>query len=292
MIKIGLIGSLSIHAEIFAKICNLPDGNGDYLFEDARIHAVCGIDDTPEHTEATARKGGISKIVQKPEELQEECDAVMILPRRGEEHICYALPFLKKGYPVFLDKPVCRTVRDIEILRNEISKRNGIISGGSVMKYCSTLGEIRQMISTGKLGTVSGATLNHNADIDSIYGGVFFYGSHAVEMMLALFGYEPVSVQVHVQTHDNFTVTVCYEDKIINLILNPNHNSRYITVYGERETSTFKLDDSDVFEKAMIEFVDRIRKKKTTDSIDHLVKHVEVLAAIEKSIKEKREVRI
>lgn len=94
MIKIGLIGSLSIHAEIFAKICNLPDGNGDYLFEDARIHAVCGIDDTPEHTEATARKGGISKIVQKPEELQEECDAVMILPRRGEEHICYALPFL------------------------------------------------------------------------------------------------------------------------------------------------------------------------------------------------------
>lgn len=292
MLKIGLIGSLSTHAEIFAKICNLPDENGEYLFEDVRVSAICGVDDIPDHTKEVALEGEIPVIVPTVEELEDVCDAVMILPRRGEEHICYALPFLEKGYPVFLDKPVCRTAEDIEILRKITAEKKCIISGGSVLKYCSTLEEIRRMILNGDLGTVSGATLNHNADIDSIYGGVFFYGSHAVEMMLTLFGYQPVSVRAHVQEHNNFTVTVCYEDKLINLILNNNYNSRFITVYGSKNTINRELDNSNTFEKTMVEFVDRIRKNQTIDSIDHLVKHVEVLAAIEKSINEKREVRI
>ena len=292
MLKIGLIGSLSMHARVFAKICNLPDENGEYLFEDVRVSAICGVDDIPDHTKEVALEGEIPAIVQTVEELEDACDAVMVLLRKGEDHIPYGLPFLEKGYPVFFDKPLCRTAEDIEILRKITAEKKCIISGGSVLKYCSTLEEIRRMILNGDLGTVSGATLNHNADIDSIYGGVFFYGSHAVEMMLTLFGYAPVSVQVHVQAHDNFTVTVCYEDKLINLILNNNYNTRFITVYGSKNTITRELDNSDTFEKTMAEFVDRIRKNQTTDSIDHLVKHVEVLAAIEKSIKEKREVRI
>ena len=292
MIKIGLLGSQSMHADTFAEICNLPGKDGIYRYEDVRVSAICGVDDEPAHVKEVAEKNAISAIVQRPEELTGVCDAVMILPRIGRGRVSYAIPFLEKGYPVFLDKPVCRPAEEIALLKQVVSQKDCILSGGSAMKYCSTLQDLRAMISAGKLGAVSGATLNHTADIDSIYDGVFFYGSHIVEMMLALFGYDPLSVQVHVQAHNNFTVTVRYADKLINLILNNNYNTRFVTVYGNENTVTCKLDDSETFEKAMDEFVHRIRNHIKTDSVVPLVKHVEVLTAIEKSIQEKREVRV
>lgn len=292
MIKVGLIGSQSMHARELARVCNLPQKDGTYRYEDVRVSAICGLDDEPEHTKEVAEKNAIPNIVQSPEELFEHCNAVMLLQRRGEGRVECAIPFLEKGYPVFLDKPVCRTPEEIALLKQTVSKRDCILTGGSGVKYCNTIKELQTVLSEGKLGKVSGATFDYHADITSRSGGIFFYGSHSVEMMLTLFGYDPISVQAHVQAHDNFTVTVRYADKMINIVLNNNWNTRFITVYGSQETVTYKLDESETYEKTMDEFVKLIRNQTKTESLAPLVKPIEILMAIDKSIQEKREVRV
>ena len=79
MIKIGLIGTQSMHAWAFAQACNLPKENGTYHFPNARVTAVHGIDDTEEHIQLTLEKGNIPLSVSSMEKLYEHCNAFMIL---------------------------------------------------------------------------------------------------------------------------------------------------------------------------------------------------------------------
>ena len=107
-IRIGLIGSQSMHAWAFAQACNEPDKNGNYRFPNARVVAVYGVDDTPEHLRITMEKGSIPHAAASLEELFEHCNAFMILQRKGGEHLAFAEEAIRRGCPVFIDKPVCQ----------------------------------------------------------------------------------------------------------------------------------------------------------------------------------------
>ena len=146
MIRIGLVGSQSMHSLSFAKQCNLPNDKGEYMIPDCRITALCAVDDNEEHARQTAQEGKIPHIAAKPDELFDKCDAVMVLTRRGSSHASYALPFIKKGYPVFIDKPICLSDEDIAILKSETSKAKCIVDGGSGMKHNSSLKELKRLI--------------------------------------------------------------------------------------------------------------------------------------------------
>ena len=54
MIHIGILGSDNSHALHFAKLCNIPDENGKYTYDDIRITAIYGKDDDPAHTKQVA----------------------------------------------------------------------------------------------------------------------------------------------------------------------------------------------------------------------------------------------
>jgi predicted dehydrogenase len=69
MIKIGLIGTQSLHAQLFARVCNMADGEGKYQFPDTKVVAAYGVDDTPEHIRLTLEKGNIPLAVSSLEEL-------------------------------------------------------------------------------------------------------------------------------------------------------------------------------------------------------------------------------
>ena len=210
-IKIGLIGSQSMHAWAFAQACNEPDKNGNYRFLNARVVAVFGVDDTPEHTRITMEKGHIPQAVSSLEELFEYCNAFMILQRRGGEHVAFAEEIIKKGYPVFIDKPVCCTPKDMERLRNLALRYDAVICGGSGFKYNKQIVQLKEEIAAKQYGCIQNAAITYSADIDSPYDGIFFYLPHAVEIMLELFGYDPVTVRAEVHQHDDFAVYVDYE---------------------------------------------------------------------------------
>ena len=290
MINIGLIGTQSMHAWAFAQACNIPDSKGNYNFPDARVTAVYGVDDTGEHIKLTLEKGNIPTAVSSLEELMEHCNAFMILQRRGGEHMEYADQLIRKGYPVFIDKPVCCTLEDIKRLQAMAAEHDAVICGGSGLKYNKQIRELKQQIAAQAFGPIKGATINHSADMDSPYDGIFFYLPHAVEMMLELFGYHPVSVQATVLSHNNFTVCVKYEEYMINLAINGCQSS-FVVINGQSSTVT-EIDSSDIFIENMRNFITAIKQNDVTKDTDKLTKHVAVILAVQKSIETGAEERI
>ena len=96
-VRIGIIGtdggSKSGHA---VEICRIISGRTD-----AEVSAIFGED--KECTKQLYETGTVLSIAETPEELAAVSDAVMILNRNGRKHIKYAMPFLEKGIPVFID---------------------------------------------------------------------------------------------------------------------------------------------------------------------------------------------
>ena len=206
MIKIGLIGTQSMHAWSFAQVCNLPDSDGNYPFPDTRVTAVYGVDDTQEHLAMTLEKGNIPFKATTFEEMFQYCNAFMVLQRRGSEHLKYAAEIIRRGYPVFIDKPVCCSTDDVKELQSLALEHNAVICGGSGLKYCKQVVSLKRQMEEAAPGEITGATISHSADMESPYDGIFFYLPHAVEVMLELFGYNPVSVNTTVLSHNKIPV--------------------------------------------------------------------------------------
>ncbi len=289
-IKIGLIGTQSMHAWAFAQACNIPREDGSYNFPNTRVTAVYGVDDSEEHIKLTMEKGNVPLRVDSLEELYEHCNAFMILQRRGGEHMEYASELIKSGYPVFIDKPVCNSWEDIEKLKILATNYDSVICGGSGLKYNKQIKELKKLLEEQSFGSLKGATINHSADMDSPYDGIFFYLPHAVEMMLELFGYDPISVRTAVLSHNNFTICVKYEEYMINLVINGSAQC-YVVINGKSSIAT-QIDSSDIFLENMKNFVDSIRQHKVIKDTSHLTKHVAVILAVKDSIANSTEEKI
>lgn len=290
MIKIGLIGTQSMHAWAFAQVCNCPDGEGDFRIPGARVTAAFGVDDTPEHIQMTLEKGKIPQAVTSLDEMFVHCNAFMILQRNGGEHLKYAAEVIKRGFPVFIDKPVCCGMEDIHELQKLAESSNAVICGGSGLKHSKQIVALKRDLEEGVFGQIKGATINHSADIESPYGGIFFYLPHAVEMMLELFGYDPVSVRTTVLSRNNFTVCVKYNDYIVNLAIN-GAAPTFVVVHA-KNSQVVQVDDSDIFVESMKQFADAIQNEQVTRDTYKLTRHVAVILAVNESIKTNQEVRI
>ena len=90
MFRIGILGSDNSHALNFSKMCNIPDENGKYRYEDVRVTVIHGHNDAPEHTRQVAEEGHIPQIASRPEELFGQVDAVMVVHRNGNFHVAGA----------------------------------------------------------------------------------------------------------------------------------------------------------------------------------------------------------
>ena len=283
MIRIGIIGAQSMHSWSFAAALNVPNEQGEYLIPDARVVAICGVDETEEKTKEAAQKGSIPNIVNAPSELFDICDAVMVLPRKGDEHIKYAVPFIQKGYPVFIDKPICISDEDITLLKEAAETNNAVIAGGSGLKNCGSVRELKKIVESGELGNIKGVTINHNADIESPYNGIYFYACHAVEIMLSLFGNEILGISASVLNRNNFSAYVKYQDKFANLVFTPTRKY-FVTIYGDQKTINYEIDQSDIFKNTIVDFVSKIKNKEITKNIDSLLDHVYILRNIDEAI--------
>lgn len=289
MIRIGAIGTQSTHTSNFVRICNIDKAFGD----EVRITALCGNDDSPEHTEELAKEGGISFIAQNPEDMLGKVDAVMILHRFGDMHIEPALKFIEAKIPVWIDKPICKSLDNIKRLKDAFEKHGTLVTGGSTFRYHYEVISLKDMISTGALGNLTGGAINYSANTESIYDGIFFYGPHLIELMLTIFGYDVKSVTAKSVAPDNTAVIFKYEDKLVNAAFNDICRKRRITVYGDKGIVTKEIYNSlTSYEYGIGEFIKMIKTKKMPFTIDELVTSVRLLDAIERSLKEDKEIYI
>ena len=141
---------------------------------------------TDEEVDAFIKDNELEKRCNTIEELVDMVDIGFVHDCNWDKHLKHAMPFIKAGKPVFIDKPLCGNLVDCNKLE-ELVNDGAKILGSSSVRYANEFIEIKKQLA------------ENNEEIVSVYGtaGVdeFNYGVHIMEGIHGLLGPGVVSVK-------------------------------------------------------------------------------------------------
>lgn len=187
--RIGIIGLDTSHSVAFTKTLNSPDAGPE--FGGFRITAAypkgsdtikSSADRIPGYTEDVKKLG--VKIVNSIDELLGEVDYVLLETNDGRLHLEQALPVLKAGKRLFIDKPVAASLSDAIAIYNAAAHFNVPVFSSSSLRYIKGAEEIRN----GSIGKVLGADTYSPASLEKTHPDLFWYGIHGVETLFTVMG--------------------------------------------------------------------------------------------------------
>ena len=164
MVKIGLVNIDVSHPLAFSEIL-LKENRARYtaIYNDG----FRGDDEV----DAFVEKLGLNKCANI-DELAEQTDIGFIQGCNWDLHLDHAMPFISRGKPVFIDKPIVGNIQDCMRLEKLVSE-GAVVLGSSSMRYA------QEIIDFVNLPTAE------RGDIINIFGtcGIdeFNYGIHVVE---------------------------------------------------------------------------------------------------------------
>lgn len=277
MLRIGIVGSDNSHALAFAKLANVEKVFGDTV----RVVTICGVQ--AERTQEVATGGNIPSIVGSPEEMLGNIDAAMVVHRHGDLHAANALPFLKKGMPVFVDKPIAIKLDDAKAILAAAKASGSLVTSFSSLRYGpDTVALAEEAAAAGelRLGTITGP-----CDFGSEYGGPFFYGTHATEICIRLFGEDVTSVSA-VGYGDNKIATLKFANGAVatlNLV-NKAHYVFHGLVIGKNGYAAREISAHGAYQEVMRLFLEMIRTGKRPLTDEQMLRPIRIVHAIARSV--------
>jgi len=287
--KIGVIGTENFHAKEFTGFFNKPDANGNLMYPDCHVTMVYG--HYPEENEKLVKEFNADMVAPNIEEMVKNVDAVMITARDGKFHAEFARPFIEAGIPAFIDKPfTCDVKEAVGLVR--LAKEKGVpLVGGSSLKYAEAIQEMKEKVEN--LGEkTKGGFIAAPLDFSSVYSGFWFYASHAAEMCLETFGWNPKSVYA-TEKNGNVQAIVEYENYTVTCnFVNQNYTTYTCVVFGVSDTERKAVALDNVFKFECNAFVNMLRKGKMTHTYEELIAPVFFLDAVKRSYETGKKVEI
>lgn len=291
MIRIGIIGTENTHALAFSKIINLNDETTNTrLYPNVKVVGVYGPD--TKSAQQIVDETGAEFIAKDPDDFFGKVDAMMITCRKGSLHYQYAMPFIKKGIPAFIDKPFTVDIKEAEEIIKTAKEGNVKICGGSGCRLAYDVVMLKNTVAVlNKTNSMITGCMNFPADPQSEYDGFFFYASHLTEMALTAFGYDVKSVhsfekngsRICIYRYDNYDITMNYTKDA----------KEYTAVIFAKDKNIIRnIDISLIFKHEAEHFVHMLETGEMPQPYDELIKPVYVINAIEDSIKTGREIKL
>lgn len=241
-IKIGMIGLDTSHVVAFAKLLN--DASSPYHVAGGKV-VVAFPGGSPDFQLSISRVEGFTnqlrdefgvKIVDSPEAVAQESDAILLESVDGRVHLEQFRQIAPFGKPVFIDKPFAVSSQDArEIVR--LAGQHGVpLMSASSLRYAEAL---KEAIGDGELGAIIGADAYGPMAIEPTQPGLFWYGIHSVEMLYAALG--PGCVHVVASTTEDHDVVVGqWKDGRIGVVRgNRKGNSKFGAVIHREKGSSF-----------------------------------------------------
>ena len=210
----------------------------DFGIGDVRVtHAWCP---EPAETEALCRTAEIPHTVREPHDMIGDVDGVLIARDDWESHRPLAIPFLKAGVPVFLDKPLSLDPVDLEVFRPHLWA--GRLMSCSGYRFAPELDSLR-----------SGVEVDPDPLVLSGIGPRDWdrYAVHLVEPLLTLTTARPVGVVELQAGHDAGAVELsdgsimtidCLGDRAPGFVLNVTYvTSRHEIALADRFSAFRRL---------------------------------------------------
>jgi predicted dehydrogenase len=185
-IRIGIIGAENSHTIGFGRMFNT-----DKKFPGMEVKYVWG--ETDAFAKNAMEKGNIPNQVKDPMEMLGKIDALIVDHRHPKYHLEPAIPFIKAKIPTFIDKPFCyRAAEGKEFL--QLAKKTGTpVTSYSSIAHSDATFDLKEQV---KKMEISQVIRTGTADLDSKYGGIFFYGVHIVQPLMYIFGEDIERVKI------------------------------------------------------------------------------------------------
>ena len=275
-IRIGIIGAENSHTIGYGRMFNIEN-----KFPGVEVLYVWG--ETEEFARNAMDKGGIPNMVKDPKEMLGKIDALIVDHRHAKYHLEAATPFVKAGIPAFIDKPFCYRVSEgkkfLQMARDlgtPVSSFSSIAQSDStfdIKKQVESMERINQVVRYGPV------------DIESKYGGIFFYGVHIVQPLLNIFGEDIEKVQI-TKNGKNACASLSYRNGMLATLIFSNLHYGWET-FVETEDGIVELksrvEETDPA-RNYTDMVEMFRTGKEPRSHQSIINCVAVLEALEKSV--------
>lgn len=172
MIRIGAVNIDVSHPWTFS----------DYFLKGSRAKYVAVYNDGfrgDTEVEAFIQKQGLEKRCKSLDELVEMTDVGFVHDCNWRKHLDHAMPFIRRGKPVFIDKPIVGSEADCRRLES-LAAEGAVILGSSSVRYCRELEAFMQKSETERGKVLRGYGIT---GLDE-----FNYAVHTVEGIGALLG--------------------------------------------------------------------------------------------------------
>ncbi|MBX2842791.1 MAG: Gfo/Idh/MocA family oxidoreductase [Flammeovirgaceae bacterium] len=275
-ISIGIIGAENSHTRGFGKMFNI-----DKKFPDVEVKYVWG--ETAEFAKDAMEKGGIPNMVKDPSEMLGKIDALIVDHRHGKYHLPAAAPFLEEKIPIFIDKPFCyRLEEGIDFLQKASKLGTPVTSFSSIAQSEETFDILDQLKNLGKINQV---IRSGRLDMNSEYGGVFFYGAHMIQPLMYMFGDEVEKVRI-IKNGKNSGGTMVFANGMLASLVFTTKKYGWQT-FAETENGIEELN-SRIEPKDpgrnYVDMVETFRTGKEPRSYESILSGVAVLEAMERSV--------
>ena len=148
-VKLGVIGSGMIGQEHIRNIAHIPN---------AAVTAVCDPNDTVRHS-ATALAGSqCSPYTDYTHMLQHADINAVLISTPNYTHFDILQDVLKTDLPILVEKPLCTTSADCQVIVQSTKNRNAPVWVAMEYRYMPPIAELIQYVHTQKIGTLK--TLN------------------------------------------------------------------------------------------------------------------------------------
>ncbi|MFC2126199.1 Gfo/Idh/MocA family protein [Bacteroidota bacterium] len=275
-INIGIIGAENSHTRGYGKLFNI-----DKQFPGVEVKYVWG--ETEEFAKDAMERGGIPNMVKDPNEMLGKIDALIVDHRHAKYHLDPALPFVEAGIPSFIDKPFCyRADEGLDFLRIAREKGTPVSSYSGVAHSYGAL-DMKEQVA--EMGDINHVVWYGPVDIESKWGGIFFYGVHIIQPMMVIFGEDIDRVRVS-RNGKNATASIAYQNGMMITLILIDKFYGWKTVI-ELDKGLFELKSRVEEPDPPKHYVDMVEMFKTgKEPRDHqrILNCVSVLEALERSV--------
>ena len=230
-------------------------------------------------SESIARSSGIDHIETEVEDMIGQVDAVILARDDPENHVAMARPFLNADIPIFIDKPIAITLKDLDYFSNENAKGKLIMSCSS-MRYANECRTAKTELKL--LGKLELATAVGKKDWTK-------YGVHLLEALFALLDDpKPISVK-HVGKEQRDIVHLEFDNgfqAVLHLFMNITSTFQ-ISVFGEKGWRLIEIRNSySMFRDNIIEFVRSVQEGQSRISFDKTENIIRTLIGAKESLRQ------
>jgi predicted dehydrogenase len=285
MIRVGIVGAENSHTVQIAKVMNI-----EKLIPGCRVTSVWG--EAPKHAKDAAERGQIPEIVRDPKDMVGKVDAACVDHRHAMYHLPAVRPLLEAKIPLFVDKPFCYRVKEGKEFLNRAKGLKVPVCSFSTLPKQASFVQLQKDIK--KLGRIISVITTGPCDIRSKWGGVSFYGIHQVDMITRLLDNDITHAQVNLGRKNHTGTLYSASGAVTTLnLFTEGHTAFHVSVICEKGRIDREIArDASPYLSGIKAFCKMFKTGKTDETPETMLTPVAVLEAMEKSIKQKRKIKV